>query len=232
VLPEGNTVWLGLSSVLASLGRLASDLHGWPALSLTFVLLLFTVKPRRKRDLWLAFTALSLIGGYGLYWTSGDVFGPRYVYESVTALVILSAAGIVRVGRHVSAAAHRKQRRRAAYRYALLGLVLVDLFLYLPWQLGRYRGLYGVTAAPRETLQAADLHNALVIVRDENGWKDYAVPFSMNRPTLDGDVVYANDCGPLVDELLARYAGRSVYLYDGQSDQGQRLIPYDVNGGG
>jgi hypothetical protein len=112
-------------------------------------------------------------------------------------------------------------------RYALLGLVLVDLCVYLPWKLYRYQGLYGITSAPREALQAAGLHNALVIVRDDNGWKDYAVAFSMNRPTLDGDVVYANDCGPLVDELLAHYGDRSVYVYDGQ-----RLVPYGVNDGG
>jgi 4-amino-4-deoxy-L-arabinose transferase-like glycosyltransferase len=222
VLPGGNTVWLGVSSVVASLGHLANYLHGWPALSMTFVVLLFVFKPRQRRDLWLACTTLSLVGGYGLYWTSGDVYGPRYVYEASSALLILSAAGILR-------AAHWLQERgkRPILRYVLAGLMLVNLCVYLPWQLWRYHGLYGVTAAPRETLQAADLHNALVIVRDENGWKDYAVAFSMNRPTLDGDVVYANDCGPLVGQLVANYAGRAVYVYDGQS-----VLPYDPSDGG
>ena len=248
VLPEGNTVWLGLSSVVASMGHLATTLHGWPALSLTFVVLLFVFQPRHRRDLWLACTALALIGGYGLYWTSGNVFGPRYVYETTVALSLLSAAGIVRVahalqeaapgagrGRPLDAAhpgARRGRQRRvrikgATFRRVLLALALINLFIYLPWQLWNYRALYGITAAPRDILQAADLHHALVIVRDENGWKDYAVAFSMNRPTLDGDVVYANDCGPLVGRLLSHFAGRAVYVFDGE-----RVLPYQANDGG
>jgi hypothetical protein len=228
VLPEGNTVWLGLSSVVASLGHLASHLHGWPALSLTFVVLLFLFKPRRKRDLWLACTALALIGGYGLYWTSGDVFGPRYVYEATTALCILSAVGIVRVAEFIRSEPDLERRTKSAmFRWTLLALVLANLLVYLPWQLWRYRALYGITAAPRETLQAADLHNALVIVRDDNGWKDYAVAFSMNKPTLDGDVVFASDCGPLVGQLVSLWSGRAVYIFDGE-----RLLPYNANDGG
>ena len=105
--------------------------------------------------------------------------------------------------------------------------MLIDLLVYLPWQLWRYRALYGITAAPRKALQAADLHNALVIVRDENGWKDYAVAFSMNRPTLDGDIVFANDCGPLVGQLLTHFADRAVYIFDGE-----RVLPYHASGGG
>lgn len=241
VLPGGNTVWLGLSSVFASMGHLASYLHGWPALSLCFVVLLFMFKPRHRRDLWLAGTALSLIGGYGLYWTSGDVFGPRYVYEATTALCLLSATGIVRVAKITGALGSKGQRARSGeagrkskqharqlvFRIALAVLVLVNLGVYLPWQLWRYRGLYGVTGAPREILQAANLHNALVIVRDESGWKDYAVAFSMNRPTLDGDVVYANDCDLLVGPLLDHFADRSVFVFDGQS-----VLPYRASDGG
>ena len=78
---------------------------------------------------------------------------------------------------------------------------------------------------PESVLQEAGLHNALVIVRDENGWKDYAVAFSMNRPTLDGDVVYANDCASLTEQLLSHYPGRDVYYYDGQS---VRYVPREA----
>ncbi len=243
-LPQGNTIWLGLSSVIAALGHLANTLHGWPALSLTFVVLLFLFKPRRRADLFLASTALSLILAYALYWTSGDVFGPRYVYEVTSALLVLSAAGIWRVwgfcasqrpaGEQALASGQgRGERARPEWvrkcgpvlRVALILLMVVNLGLYLPWQLHVYRGLYDVTAEPREVLLEAGLHNALVIVRDENGWKDYAVAFSLNRPTLDGDVVYASDCASLTEQLLSHYPGRDVYYYDGQS---VRQVPRDA----
>jgi hypothetical protein len=248
-LPEGNTIWLGLSSAIAALGHLANILHGWPALSLTFIVLLFLFKPRRRADLFLVSTALSLLLAYVLYWTSGDVFGPRYAFEATSSLLVLSAAGIWRVwefcagqrlagrpaagwpalasgqGREEGARPGWARRCGAALRTAVMLLMIVNLGLYLPWQLHVYRGLYGVTAEPREVLLEAGLHNALVIVRDENGWKDYAVAFSLNRPTLDGDVVYANECASLTEQLLSHYPEREVYYYDGQS---VRQVPRDA----
>jgi 4-amino-4-deoxy-L-arabinose transferase-like glycosyltransferase len=230
--PQGNTIWLGLSSALASLGHLANYLHGWPLLSMTLVVLLFLFKPRRPADLFMGATVVSLIFAYVLYWTSGDVFGPRYAYEATSALLVLSAAGIVRVWKHL-AARDATERWRFPFRRAslfvgvLVALMLVSLGAYLPWQFRRYRGLYGVTGRPREVLQGVELRNALVIVRDERGWKDYAVAFSMNDPTLDGEVVYANDCGPRLDQLLAHYPGRDVYWFDGEV-----LTPYDGGAGG
>jgi hypothetical protein len=100
---------------------------------------------------------------------------------------------------------------------AFVLLVLVDLFVYLPWQFQKYYALYGITSEPREIFQQTDLHNALVIVRDERGWYDYAVAFSMNSPTLDGDVVYASECPLHQEELLAWFSSRVVYYFDGQT---------------
>ena len=207
--PDGNTVWLGLSGSLAALGHLANHLLGWPTQSLTFAVLGFMFKPRRRWDAFLALTALSLVFAYALYWTSGDVFGPRYAHESSSALFVLSAAGIMRVGRWM-----RRRGRRWLFASILSVLVATNLICYLPGQLCAYRGLYGITSAPRDIVAEAGLSHALVIVKEERGWWDYAVFFALNEPTLDGDVVYASDCGPENDELVARYAGRSVYTFD------------------
>jgi hypothetical protein len=211
-LPEGNTVWVGLSGAVAAMGHLANHLLGWPALSLSFVILGFLFKPRRRRDVFLAATALSLIFAYVAYWTSGDVFGPRYTYEIASALFVLSAAGIVRVGRWL------QHVRKEWVLYVVLGLLItVNLTVYVPWQIREYQGLYGITAEPREILLQAGLRNALVIVRDEGGWYDYAAAFSLNTPDLSGDVVYANDCWPHNDELVAHFPGREVYYFDGKT---------------
>lgn len=219
-LPGGNTLWLGLSGSVAAIGHLASDLFGWPALSLAFVVLLFMFRPRRRWDLFMVLSALALILGYALYWTSGDVFGPRYAYEGVSALIVLSARGIVQVGGWL------EERGRLWTLKAGLGvLVAVGLMLYWPWQISRYRGLYGITAKSRAVLTECGLEHALVIVEEERGWWDYAVAFSMNAPTLDGEVVYASDCGPEVEALLQTYSDRAVYRFDGE-----HLLPYDGTG--
>ncbi|MBN1641826.1 MAG: hypothetical protein JXA09_11370 [Anaerolineae bacterium] len=216
-LPEGNTVWLGLSGSIAAIGHLGTHLHGWPALSLAFVVLGFLFQPRLRRNVFLAWTALSLILGYTLYWTSGSVFGPRYAYEISGVLFVLSARGVVRTGRWA-----RAHRRLGAVVAVVVVLALVNLGIYMPRQVNAYRGLYGITAQPREALEDADLHNALVIVRDRGGWYDYVVAFAMNDPGLDGDVVYASDCTPHNDELIAEYPGRAVYLLDGT-----QVLPYE-----
>ncbi len=215
-LPEGNSLWAGLGSAVLSVGRLATHLHGWPALSLTFALALFLFKPRHPWDLFLAGVAVSLVLAYVLYWTNGSVFGPRYAHECSSALILLSAAGIVRVWRWA-----RERKKQRQFGLLLTTLTLVSLGWYMPWQFRRYHGLYGITARPGEVLRAAELHNALVIVRDQGEWKKYAVAFAMNSPTLDGDVVYASECPSHVDELLARYRGRRVYYFDGET-----LYPY------
>lgn len=224
VLESGNTVWLGLSSVAASIGLLATHLHGWPAMSLTFVVLLFMFRPRRFGDLFLVSSALSLIMAYTLYWTSGSVFGPRYAHEITSALLVLSAGGITHVGRW---ARHRGPRWQWALSIGLIVLVGVSLFIYLPGQCREYHGLYGITASSREILEEAGLRDALVIVDRGRGWWDYAVAFSMNEPTLTGDVVYASECSPLTDELLARYPDRTVYRFDGR-----HVLPYGGKDGG
>jgi hypothetical protein len=183
-------------------------------LSLAFVVLLYLFRPRRAQDLFLLGVALALVLGYVLYWTNGEVFGPRYVYEASTMLYVLSAAGIVRVGRWMQA---KKGWPWWTLHLLLSLLLLSDLAVYLPRQLRTYHGLYGITAHPREVLERAELNNALVIVREERGWWDYAVAFSMNEPTLDGDVVYASECPAHLEELLADYAGREVYYFDGRA---------------
>lgn len=207
--PGGNTLWLGLSGSFAALGRLANHLLGWPTQSLTVAVLAFLFRPRQRWDVFLALTALSLVFAYTLYWTSGDVFGPRYAYESSSALFVLSAAGILRVGQWM-----RCRGKLWLFASILAALLVTNLGFYLPRQLSAYRGLYGITSRPRDVMAEADLGDALVIVQEERGWWDYAVLFALNEPTLDGQVVYASDCGADNEELVARYPGRSVYTFD------------------
>lgn len=213
--PEGNTLWIGLGESVWVVGRLATWLHGWPALSLAFVFAGFLFKPRRFWDLFLAGTALSLILAYVAYWTNGNLFGPRYAHEIASLLFVLSAIGIVRVSRWARAKGRRPQR----IFYAVLALLTaVSLLVYLPWQLRAYYGLFGITIRPRQILAQANLHDALVIVRTaDHGWKDYAVLFALNSPALDDDVVYASECGVLTDSLIEQYPGRAVYYFDGEN---------------
>ncbi|MBN1934752.1 MAG: hypothetical protein JW934_08800, partial [Anaerolineae bacterium] len=213
--PEGNSLWLGLGESVWVVGRLATWLHGWPALSLVFVIAGFLFKPRRFWDIFLAGTALSLILAYVAYWTNGNLFGPRYTHGIASLLIVLSANGIVRVGAWARA---RGIWPRRIFSGVLALLTAVSLLVYLPWQFKAYYGLFGITAQPKQILERANLHNALVVVRTaERGWKDYAVLFSLNSPALDGDIVYASECGVLTGPLIDQFPDRTVYYFDGTS---------------
>lgn len=209
--PEGHTVWAGLEGVAISTWLLATHLYGWPALSLIFSVLLFLFKPRHPWHLFLGATVLSLILAHVPYWTNDTLYGPRYFYEGTSALCILSAGGIVAIRRWLQA---RSRRHGWAFCAALALLIGIDLLLYLPGQFQKYYGLYGITARPRQLLQQAGLHNAVIIVHSEK-WQDYAVPFALNTPSLDGDVVYASECP--VERLQADFPGRPIYYFDQQT---------------
>ncbi len=216
-LPEGNTLWVGLGEAVLVVARLANWLHGWPGLSLIFVVAGFLFRPRRFWDVFLAGVALALILAFVLYWTNGNLYGPRYTFEAASALFILSAKGMRSSWQWVAAQTEKRWMRRGL-AVALALLVAFDLFVYLPWQFRAYHGLFGITGRSKEILERADLGRALVIVRTrERGWKDYAVAFSMNAPTLDGDVVYASECPPYTAQLIARFPGRAVYYFDGET---------------
>jgi 4-amino-4-deoxy-L-arabinose transferase-like glycosyltransferase len=208
----GHSLWIGLANALWSVGHLATQLHGWPTLSLSFVLLFFVFKPRRFWNLFLGATVLALSLASVLYWTNNV----RYLYGGASALFILSAGGLEYVGRW---AHHRGIGTWRTFGIVLAVLMCIDLFVYLPQQLLEQRGVYGITAQPRNILKQANLHNALVIVRWERGWQDYAVPFSMNAPTLDSDVVYAKECPALVPQLLDQFSNRRVYYFNGETVQ-------------
>lgn len=213
-LPGGHTLGMGLGLAATSLGWLAITLHGVPGLSFTFIVAAFLFKPRQSWELFLAATALSLTLMHGLYWTGGSLFAPRYLHEATFAWIILSAIGIARVGTWM-------KQRGTIYARAYLALLVLalafDLFVYLPHDFREYRGLYGITGAPREILSNANLHHALVLVSGGDRWEEYAVPFTLNAPTLDGDVVYARACGALNEKLITHFPGRRVYFFDART---------------
>ena len=217
----------GLYNTTRNLTELQSHLFGWPPyLTLLFIALPFVLLRARRED-WLFLAAfVCLVAGYAAWWADGIMFGPRFYFESIGFLLLLTARGVFELGGLVRRAVHRwGAPRRASDRagFAFAGVLLAlligyNLYYYMPVQIQLYKGYNYVNAGPIDAVKKAGIHNALVFtyVGQWYEWWNYGMVFSSNSPLLDGDVVYARDLGDAADrQLMALYPGRSYYRLQG-----------------
>lgn len=172
-------------------------------------------------DLFQITTALSLAAAYLAYWSDGQMYGPRYYFEAVGALSLLSARGILQLGSVLGALCARVMPARAHPQSAgtVLALTLTLLLVgsslrgFTPQALDRFTGWYDIDRSGVRTVESANPRNAVVFVPMEQ-WTDYAPFFSANSPTLDSDVVYAVDRGWFDNRaLMASYPGRTAWRF-------------------
>lgn len=108
-------------------------------------------------------------------------------------------------------------------RWLPVGLVIVFIIYNLVWNLpallAAQKDKYGITTAPLQAVERANLPEpALVIVKNVKEWSDFAAPFAANSPTLDGPIVYASDEGPdLTQRLREEFKGRTCWELAGET---------------
>jgi hypothetical protein len=227
----GHTPAKALRSAHQYLEYTSNHLLGWPwRLSLAFVVAALWTGWARLERWMLAGVLIALAGGHMLYWaTQHLLYGARYWFAAVPALMVLSALGIRAVARHgrrslaiETEALDARQANvdgpscpsAAAIAVLVVALVAGNFLLYFP---GRYRELAtfgGITADLRRAVDAADLQDAVVFVTTQ-GLK-FNDGFFMNDPFLRGDRVFARDLGPRNAELLERFPDFRGYRWNGQ----------------
>ena len=208
------------------LTALATGLFGWPGWSnLMFLPIPFLARRANRWDWLLLGTLLGLIGVHIFYWAFGGADGgfPRYYYDALPALLLLTARGIQISGdimadwqKRVPLPLRedltpqpplRSGEGENPLRWLPIGLVIIFITYNLVWNLppllAAQKGKYGITAAQLQAVERANLPEpALVIVKNVEKWSDFAAPFAANSPTLDGPVVYASDEGAAVTQKL------------------------------
>ncbi len=90
----GHNLQLALFNTRFSLSAGWRDLFGWGVFSWIFLPFGFWALRRNRGALLVSAVPLSLVGFYLAYWVGSWLFGPRYYYEGLPALTLLSAAGI------------------------------------------------------------------------------------------------------------------------------------------
>ncbi|MBI2863852.1 MAG: glycosyltransferase family 39 protein, partial [Chloroflexi bacterium] len=225
----GHTLAAGWVEAQINFNLLSDYLFGWPArLSLAFVVVPFLALSRKLWDWLLLGSAACLMIAYMAYWTSGEMYGPRYNYEALPMLLLLTARGVVEVWRGLSWALRRladrvAPRRRggtegvgrviagAVVALALAALIFRGIGEYLPKEMAHFTGWYGITSAPVDAVRRAGIHNALVFVNGARSWTEFATLDAGNSPDYNSNVVFAADLGPENGKLMLLYPDRQYY---------------------
>jgi len=232
----------GLMNDQTDLSLLVLVLNGWPLfIGLLFVLLPFILGSRNRWDYFFLTGAFLIAAAWMTYEGVFIMHGPRFWYEMVPFLMLLSARGVQCLVTFVGDVASWLGARvrflwglesRATAGLAAYALVAALLaYSVHGWMLGKHEAWPYIDYVPRKVSELKDfngtnpglleevkrqrLHNALVLVRECSQWWCYGSVFWKNDPDLDGDIVYALDLGPEKDAaLIERFPDRSVYLAD------------------
>ncbi len=182
--------WINLQN---SLNAGWKDLFGWGRISWLFLPFgLWAV--RHNRRAWLAAgVPVSLVLVYLAYWIGSTLYGPRYYYEGLYGLTLLTAAGIFWLA---EAGAQPRLRRFLRPLVSFLTLILVgyNLAYYQPERFAGMRGLYGITRAqllPFETDSARAAAPVLFVVHPQNTWTDYGGLLELQDPWLTSPFIFA-----------------------------------------
>ena len=224
VLPQGHTLAQGLENLSWSLFVGESDLFGWGRISWLFLPFGLWAIIRGGRRFQLAWPVLAIFASlafvYLFYWIGAWLFGPRYYYESLFCLTILSAIGIRwLIGLPALAGPPRRLLllRPAAVLGILACLVCANLLYYLPPRLNGLVGLYGVSAShllPFKTPRALALTPALVIVHPRQSWVEYGTLLDLANANLTGPYIITIDQGTsLNQQVIDAYPDRTLVVY-------------------
>lgn len=227
---EGHTLHQALINTRHSLKGGFPDLFGWGAFSWIFLPIGLLAILRNGKALLAASVFPCLVVVYLVYWIGSSLFGPRYYYEGLYSLTLVSGAGIawlagwpIRPGspdspeRPVRSLGGRSWLRPALVSLGLAGLVAVNFTTYLPTRLEGMHGLYGVSRERLEPFlnpQTQKYAPALIIVHPEKKWTEYGSLVELSDPFHDTPFVFVHSRGPQNDaEVAAAFPDRNVYHY-------------------
>jgi hypothetical protein len=223
---------------LLSLLQIVAD--GWPAfIGIGIAALPFLLGTRHRWDYFLGASFLTLAAANILYRNAAVMNGPRFWYETMPFLMLLTARGAIYLRDSALAAAEwigsRVSGRTAtppagitgtAVLGVMTGLIVLsasgwmlqlrDGWSGLPFTPTNIAGLRGFNFSDDRLLDRADdmhLHDALVLVQQCSGWWCFGSEFWTNSPKLDNDVVWAEQQeNPDDIDLLKHYPNRRLYL--------------------
>jgi 4-amino-4-deoxy-L-arabinose transferase-like glycosyltransferase len=214
VTENGHSLFLAWWNLRWSLRTGVHDLFGWPYIS--WIFLPFGLMALRKKwEGWLLFSIFpALILSYMAYWVGSWLYGPRYYFEALPGLVVVSAMGILWLGGWLKRTVEGVSMRRVISGSLVLILIFLNLRFYLPPRLAMMNQLNGIARRHLEPFERADLDRAVVIVHTLDRWTEYGTLLTLTAPFTESDLVLVISCGPHADARLASgYSGWDIFHY-------------------
>ncbi len=206
VLPEEGLTWT--HALYVTFRRLSPLLVNTFPHPLFFLLIPFVFwfgnAAVRRKAAFFTMIFLSTVVGYFFFYFDGNVFGPRYYYETASYLPLLAALGIEVLGEQIRRLPRQKFIITPLTGLAAAGIVFTLLFV-LPPLFARYaKGFWGVEKSLSETIEKMGITNAVVFVSDEeligSGFAE------MRHDDWDKNaVIYVRDLGDRANSALMHY---------------------------
>ena len=212
--PWGNqfhTVAQGVKYVLGNLNALNYYLFEWPIPSLLFVCIFLAYGKKRFWEWLLVGWIGALLIGHFFYFFNQLHFGPRFLYEILPALILLTSRGL-----SVSTQFITSRWKTLSYAQArnILCLMLIGLFLFaflfnMPATAKSYQN-YGKDVTIQKYLDKNDVPQALVFVK---GARAHWVHYPFNAPFASPHI-YAKNRGSENRRLAEKFPGYRYFIAD------------------
>jgi 4-amino-4-deoxy-L-arabinose transferase-like glycosyltransferase len=220
VVPGGHRPEIARINLRHSLNAGWRDLFGWAGNSWLFLPFGLLAARKNWRGLLVGAVFPSLVFIHIFYWIGSELFGPRYYYEGLYSLTLLTALGISWLAGWLNNSLFNHPKALLVRNYlvpaVLILLVYYNMFNFLPGRLWDMHGLYGISRAdlqPFLTQEAQALTPALVIVHSEK-WMSYGSLIELEDPRLTTPFIFAWSRSPEADQAVAAdYPERNIYHY-------------------
>ncbi len=197
------------------------DLFGWLGWSWIFLPCgLWAI--RRNGRAWLTSAVYpSLLVLYLAYWIGSWTFGPRYQFEGLFSLTLLSAAGISWLagwprtpGDHAVPVKGIRMARPLGVTAVVGLLVGLSLVFYVPRRLGGMSQLYGISRSQLAPFEDAGHLAPAVLIVHAGRWTEYGGLLELENPLLTSPFLFVfGGKGGLEETLREAFPGRAVYHY-------------------
>ncbi len=211
-MEQPHTIAQGIKYLLGNLNGLNYYLFEWPIPSLFFIALYLAFGKKETWDWILVGWLSTLFIGQVFYFFNEFDFGPRFVYETLPAVILLTSKGIVLSTKHLAAWLKTPPyaHARSAICLILIGFFLFAMLFNMPKTVKSYHRAYTEDVTIQKYLEKNNIEKALVFVRNKRA---YRIHYPFNAPFAKPHI-YATDRGSENIKLAEKFPNYRYFIAD------------------